>query len=103
MKEDPPPDARCRDKFLVQSALIGAAQGPSVAAIVSLIRASILKVARLKIVTKWPEIEKTSKDAIKERKIRVTFLPAHDSSSTPQHNVMNGHVGRLIDKREIHY
>ena len=26
MKEDPPPDARCRDKFLVQSVAIGADQ-----------------------------------------------------------------------------
>ena len=29
MKEDPPLDARCRDKFLVQSVAIGASQDSS--------------------------------------------------------------------------
>ena len=32
------------------------------------------------------------KESIKERKIRVTFLPAHDSSHTPQHGSVNGTV-----------
>ncbi|MCJ1388792.1 phosphatidylinositol-binding protein scs2 [Xylographa bjoerkii] len=64
MKDDPPLDARCRDKFLVQSVGITADQD-------------------------WQNIEKTAKSSIQERKIRVTFLPSHDSL-TPQHNNVNG-------------
>ncbi|KZF25692.1 VAMP-associated protein [Xylona heveae TC161] len=63
MKEDPPADARCRDKFLVQSVAVSADQEFSnVAAI-------------------WAHVEKTSKSSIQERKIRVVFLPAE--SETP--------------------
>lgn len=61
MKEDPPLDARCRDKFLVQSVLVDDSEETNVA-------------------TLWSNVEKTSKGSIQERKIRVSFLPA---SSTP--------------------
>ncbi|MCJ1289752.1 phosphatidylinositol-binding protein scs2 [Xylographa carneopallida] len=71
MKDDPPMDARCRDKFLVQS--VGIAAEQDVGSITSI----------------WQNIEKTAKSSIQERKIRVTFLPSHDSS-TPQHNNVNG-------------
>ncbi|MCJ1476685.1 phosphatidylinositol-binding protein scs2 [Lambiella insularis] len=71
MKEDPPPDARCRDKFLVQSVGISADQDVG------------------NITSIWQNIEKTAKTSIQERKIRVTFLPSHDST-TPQHNNING-------------
>ncbi|KAK4496261.1 hypothetical protein PRZ48_012241 [Zasmidium cellare] len=64
MKEDPPPDARCRDKFLVQSVAISASnEAPNVTQI-------------------WQNIEQTAKSSIQEKKIRVNFLPA-DSSATP--------------------
>jgi len=70
MKEDPPLDIRCRDKFLVQSVAISPDSDPSnIAAI-------------------WSSIEKQSKEAIKERKIRVTFLPAHEATS--QQTSVNG-------------
>ncbi|MCJ1443713.1 MAG: phosphatidylinositol-binding protein scs2 [Stictis urceolatum] len=72
MKEDPPLDAKCRDKFLVQSAMVNDADSAN--------GADGANVASL-----WPTIEKTAKDTIKERKIRVIFLPAHDT--TPQHSV----------------
>lgn len=61
MKEDPPLDARCRDKFLVQSVLVDDSEETNVA-------------------TLWSNVEKTSKGSIQERKIRVSFLPA--SSTT---------------------
>ena len=74
MKEDPPPDARCRDKFLVQSVAITAEREmPNVTAI-------------------WQNVEKTSKWAIQERKIRVLFLPADGSMATPTHNNVDGTV-----------
>ncbi|KAF1960111.1 VAMP-associated protein [Byssothecium circinans] len=64
MKEDPPPDAKCRDKFLVQSVLVTADKEFS-------------NVASL-----WSHIEQTSKSSIQERKIRVLFLPADDAAAT---------------------
>ncbi|KAJ8111559.1 hypothetical protein OPT61_g5874 [Boeremia exigua] len=64
MKEDPPPDAKCRDKFLVQSVLVTADK-------------EFTNVGSL-----WAHIEQTSKSSIQEKKIRVLFLPA-DSDSTP--------------------
>lgn len=63
MKEDPPLDARCRDKFLVQSVAISPDQdNGNVAAI-------------------WQKIEEIAKSSIQEQKIRVTFLPARDASA----------------------
>ncbi|KAF2721468.1 VAMP-associated protein [Polychaeton citri CBS 116435] len=58
MKEDPPLDARCRDKFLVQSIAITANQ-------------ELNNVSQI-----WSNIEQTSKSSIHEKKIRVSFLPA---------------------------
>lgn len=57
MKEDPPLDAKCRDKFLVQSVLTTPDNTDNVANI-------------------WQNVEKTAKSSIQERKIRVNFLPA---------------------------
>ena len=59
MKEDPPLDARCKDKFLVQSVAIPSdtAEGLNVSQI-------------------WSGIESTNKSSIQEKKIRVVFLPA---------------------------
>lgn len=61
MKEDPPLDVRCKDKFLVQSVAIPAetAEGLNVSQI-------------------WSGIESTNKSSIQEKKIRVVFLPADD-------------------------
>ena len=56
LKEDPPIDFKCRDKFLVQSVAVS----PDSDAHVS---------------TLWANIEKTAKGSIQERKIRVNFLP----------------------------
>ena len=47
----------------------------------------------------WSGIEKTAKESIKERKIRVTFLPAHDpNEGTPgsHHAIVNGDVRKNI-------
>lgn len=62
MKEDPPLDARCRDKFLVQSVAISADKETG-------------NVAQI-----WANIEQTAKSSIQERKIRVSFLPADGSA-----------------------
>ncbi|KAI4154633.1 MAG: hypothetical protein L6R39_001370 [Caloplaca ligustica] len=70
MKEDPPPDARCRDKFLVQTAALAPDSDASNIPAIS--------------------IEKANKSAIQERKIRVVFLPADGSSATPSHHTSHG-------------
>lgn len=63
MKEDPPLDAKCRDKFLVQSVLITSEDVSNIPTI-------------------WQAIEKNAKSSIQERKIRVNFLPAEGATST---------------------
>ncbi|CAF9914179.1 phosphatidylinositol-binding protein scs2 [Imshaugia aleurites] len=76
MREDPPPDARCRDKFLVQSVAITPEKDLGTVTAI------------------WQNVEKISKGSIEERKIRVVFLPAEGTASTPQHNNINGtHLG----------
>lgn len=65
MKEDPPPDTKCRDKFLVQSVLVTADK-------------EFTNVGSL-----WTHIEQTSKSSIQEKKIRVLFLPADNAATTP--------------------
>jgi hypothetical protein len=62
MKEDPPLDAKCRDKFLVQSVSVTAEQEPNITSL-------------------WQQIEKTAKGSIQERKIRVNFLPASGATT----------------------
>lgn len=62
MKEDPPPDTKCKDKFLVQSVAIKAENDSNVSQI-------------------WSNIEQNAKSSIQEKKIRVTFLSADSSSS----------------------
>jgi len=56
MKQDPPADFKCRDKFLVQSVPITADR------------------EAVNIQTIWSQVEKTEKSAITEKKIRVAFL-----------------------------
>lgn len=65
MKEDPPLDYKCRDKFLVQSVdLEGSAT------------------AEESVTALWSNIEKTAKGKISEKKIRVNFLPASGAGAT---------------------
>ena len=63
MKEQPPLEAKCRDKFLVQSVVVTGEQEPNVT-------------------TLWQNVEKTAKASIQERKIRVNFLSATDEAPT---------------------
>ncbi|KAI4289186.1 MAG: hypothetical protein L6R35_001556, partial [Caloplaca aegaea] len=72
MKEDPQPDARCRDKFLVQTVALAPDHDAS------------------NISGIWQNIEKVDKSSIQERKIRVVFLPTNDGSSTPSRQTTHG-------------
>jgi len=63
MKEDPPLNAKCRDKFLVQSVLMTTDDESN------------------NLASFWQTVEKISKASIQERKIRVNFLPPGGSGS----------------------
>ncbi|GBB91804.1 hypothetical protein RclHR1_01920008 [Rhizophagus clarus] len=65
MKEDPPPDFKCKDKFLVQSVAIPAER-------------ETLSLSEL-----WSITEKQNKDSIKETKIRCVYLPPVESNISP--------------------
>lgn len=64
MKEEPPTDFRCRDKFLVQSTIISAEHESS--------SISVL----------WSAVESKNRDDIHEKKIRCVFLPADGAGYT---------------------
>lgn len=65
MAKEPPLAAKCRDKFLVQSAAV-----PS-------------HLADASAGDFWAELSKTGKDAISEQKLRVAYLPAK-SAAVPE-------------------
>ncbi|KAF8951650.1 phosphatidylinositol-binding protein scs2 [Entomortierella lignicola] len=64
MKEDPPADFKCKDKFLVQSVAITAER------------------EQLPPAEMWPTIEQEARDQIREKKIRCVFLPPLDHAVT---------------------
>jgi hypothetical protein len=85
MKEDPAPDAKCRDKFLVQSVAVAADKefnnvGSLVCSVHVYLRAT-WQYNPANISKQWSHIEQTNKASIQEKKIRVAFLPA--DASTP--------------------
>lgn len=76
MKQEPPLDAKCRDKFLVQSvAVTPDKEFTSISAI-------------------WQHVDDAEKSSVQEKKIRVVYLPAEDSkigaTATPIKNGVNG-------------
>ncbi|KAL9931507.1 hypothetical protein V8E36_009672 [Tilletia maclaganii] len=67
MKEEPPTNQKCRDKFLVQSTLITPER------------------EQYALAELWSAIEKEDKTAIHEQKIRCAYLPA-PTASVPEEN-----------------
>lgn len=93
MREDPPPDARCRDKFLVQSVAI--TPDRDLVNITDTVRPMQILSSFWAYYMQWASVEKSAKDDIQERKIRVVFLPSDGSAAvaaTPNHNNINGSV-----------
>ncbi|PFH60441.1 hypothetical protein XA68_10916 [Ophiocordyceps unilateralis] len=80
MKADPPLDAKCRDKFLVQSAPI----------------TSDKEFASIALV-----LDSTEKDRIQERKIRVNWLPApgSDGATAPQAGTVTPNRQSMVNGR----
>lgn len=66
LAQEPPPHAKCKDKFLVQSASITPDE-------------EMHSLAEL-----WSQLEKTNKGAISEQKLKVVYLPAEDGSTNNQ-------------------
>ncbi|KAF8938264.1 PapD-like protein [Dissophora ornata] len=64
MKEDPPVDFKCKDKFLVQSVAITAER------------------EQLSAQDLWPTIEREARDQIREKKIRCVFLASTEHEIT---------------------
>ena len=90
MREDPPPDARCRDKFLVQSVAI--TPDRELGSITAIVSGSEMYKSQELTIWQWQNVEKVAKGAIEERKIRVVFLPAEGTTSTPRNYNINGTV-----------
>ncbi|GJJ68926.1 hypothetical protein EMPS_01272 [Entomortierella parvispora] len=92
MREEPPVDFKCKDKFLVQSVAITPER------------------EHLSAQDLWPTVEREPKDQIKEKKIRCVFLPPvghaihqikeeevesasqHSSASQSTHNTYNANT-----------
>jgi hypothetical protein len=73
MKAEPAPDAKCRDKFLVQSASItGDKEFTSIASVVGF-KGQTSVASHADTLTK---LDTSDKSSIQERKIRVNWLPA---------------------------
>ncbi|KAG9230579.1 putative vesicle-associated membrane protein-associated protein C16G5.05c [Amylocarpus encephaloides] len=74
MKQEPPLEAKCRDKFLVQSVAITADKEFTSAGSI------------------WQHVDDAEKSSVQEKKIRVVYLGAEGSggASTPMRNGVNG-------------
>lgn len=75
MKQEPPLDAKCRDKFLVQSVAVTADKEFTNSGAI------------------WQNVDDAEKSFVQEKKIRVVFLPPADGSgaaATPLRNGVNG-------------
>ncbi|KAF8929046.1 phosphatidylinositol-binding protein scs2, partial [Haplosporangium bisporale] len=72
--EDPPADFKCKDKFLVQSVAITAER------------------AGLSLAELWPAVERDARDQIREKKIRCAFLPPLEHAITQIREEESEHV-----------
>jgi hypothetical protein len=92
MKQEPPLDAKCRDKFLVQSVPLTAdKEFANIGSIVS--PPTQTKVSIWLTGVQWQHVDNADKASVQEKKIRVVFLPAQGSTAslTPQRNGVNGY------------
>lgn len=90
MREDPAPDAKCRDKFLVQSIAITPER--DIGNIATIVPLSCKSSPSFANVFQWQNVEKAGRDAIEEKKIRVVFLASQGTATTPNHKQVNGLV-----------
>jgi len=91
MKQEPPLDAKCKDKFLVQSVAITADK--EFANTGSIVRSPL---HRRQIwhtdINKWQHVDDADKASVQEKKIRVVYLAAEGAglATTPLRSNVNG-------------
>lgn len=92
MKEQPPPDAKCRDKFLVQSVAVTAdKEFTNIGAIVRYISMEGMDISDR---NQWQHVDDAERSSVQEKKIRVVYLPAEGAAAaTPLRNGINGANG----------
>lgn len=111
MKIDPPPGAKCKDKFLVQSSLIEASmEHLNLAEIVRSLSSALAIVGPSLtllwvLLRQWSSIEKEGKERISEQKIRCAYIDAEDEDAVPhspdetmdRSTLIDGSVSALAD------
>lgn len=93
MKEEPALDAKCKDKFLVQS--VAVTRDMEFANVTSIVCCSALpgRASRRKLMAdNHEQFEKASKSAVIERKIRVNWLPSDATLAEQDSNRANDSV-----------
>jgi hypothetical protein len=93
MKQEPPLEAKCRDKFLVQS--VAVTSDKEFTNINEIVRATQLPPPpniHLSNKIQWEHVGQADKSSVQEKKIRVVYLPQGGStvSATPLRNGTNG-------------
>jgi hypothetical protein len=89
MKEQPPPDAKCRDKFLVQSVAVTAdKEFTNIGAIVRYTYSEAWEAADKK---QWQHVDDAERSSVQEKKIRVVYLADEGAAAaiTPLRNGLN--------------
>ncbi|PVH80676.1 VAMP-associated protein [Cadophora sp. DSE1049] len=84
MKQDPPLDIKCRDKFLVQSVAVTADKEFT------------------NIQSIWQHVDEAEKSSVQEKKIRVVYLAPGSAPAavTPMKNGVNGASNHSVDTPE---
>jgi hypothetical protein len=85
---EPPPHAKCKDKFLVQSAFITPDEEMrTLSEMVRLLASGLFCNLGALADGQWSQTEKTNKTAIQEHKLRVVYIAAEDSANgIPEEN-----------------
>lgn len=106
MKQEPPLEARCRDKFLVQSVAVTAdKEFTDTTSIVKFPPFYFFPVYLL-IFHKWQHVDAAEKSSVQEKKIKVVYLAAGGSSGaavTPMRNGVNGGSNGAVSSTSAPY
>ena len=97
MKEEPALEAKCRDKFLVQSVAVTAdKEFTNIGAIVRYTRIEVVYSANR---IQWQHVDDADRASVQEKKIRVVYLAAEGGAAvTPLKNGINGANGVVSDQ-----
>jgi hypothetical protein len=93
MKQEPPLDAKCRDKFLVQS--VAVTSDKEFTNINQIVRTrDPPPYSQIANGSQWQHVDEAEKSSVQEKKIRVVYLPAEGSTAAANATPLkNGHNG----------